>query len=200
MLKIFTLITFSWISLFAMHSAEININKEDLELVGKLDMGQINHSVEPDTTFVGIRLVNGDKVNSDRRRSENGSFIDLNFLLRNDTQIKGLAIGLGIKINYADSFSNDFVAIPLGLEAVYKLPLANLIPMYIGGSIYYAPSVLSLADAEEFFEYKLNFDLAVIRNGYITIGYRSIDTNYVAKKGGDYNYNSTGYIGFKFAF
>lgn len=200
MLKIIALIALSWMSLFAMHTAEININKEDLELIGKLDMGQINHSVEPDTTFVGIRLVNGDKVNSDRKHIENNSFIDINFLLKNETQIKGLSVGLGIKINYADSFSKDFVSIPLGIEAMYKLPLSNLLPMYIGANVYYAPTVLSLADAENFLEYKISFDLAVIRNGYITLGYRSIDTNYEPQSGGDYNYNSTGYIGFRFAF
>jgi len=200
MLKIATLIAFGWVSLFALHTAEININKEDLEVVGKLDIGQINTSVEPDTTFIGVRLVNGDKINSDRRRAENGSYIDINFLARNETPVKGLLVGLGIKINYADSFSKDFVAIPLGLEAQYKLPLANLIPMYLGASVYYAPTVLSLADAEEFFEYRLNFDIAVIRNGHITLGYRSIDTDYTSENSGNYNYNGTGYIGFKFAF
>jgi hypothetical protein len=198
MLKIFALITFGWVSLFALHTAEININQDDLELRGNLDIGQINYSVEPNTTFVGVRLVNGDEAHSDREGAKNGSYVDINFLLKNQTPVRGLSFGLGVKVNYADSFSQDFVSIPLGIEAIYRLPISSSIPIYIGGSIYYAPSVLSLADASDFLEYRLNLDIAVIKNGYITIGYRSMDTDYETI--GDYNYNSSGYIGFKFSF
>ena len=51
--KIGLLCAFS-ISVFAMHSAEININQKDLEFGLNIDMGQYNRGIEPDTTFVGV--------------------------------------------------------------------------------------------------------------------------------------------------
>jgi len=198
MLKKIGLIIFSTLSLFAMHTAEININNKDLELSGKLDMGQINTSVEPDSVFVGLKLVNGHKEHSSEEDgADNGSYIDLNFLMMNEIPVKGLSIGLGMKINYSDSFDMDFISIPLGIELKYKLPLTNLIPLYLAGSAYYAPSVLSLSDAENYFEYRINFDIEVIRNGSIVLGYRNLDTNY---ESADYTYNKSAYAGFKFAF
>lgn len=51
MLKKISLIALGAVSAFAMHSAEVNINNSDLELSAKLDMGQFNESVKPDTIF-----------------------------------------------------------------------------------------------------------------------------------------------------
>ncbi len=197
MLKKLGLIISSCVSIFAMHSAEININNQDLELSGKLDIGQINQSVEPDSMFVGLKLINGHEDHSSEHKIENGSYLEMNFLLMNELPLKGLDIGLGIKANYSDSFDEDFISIPLGVELKYKIPATNLIPMYISASVYYAPSVLSLSDANDYFEYRAQFDIEVIRNGSIVIGYRSLNLNY---ENYDYNYNKSAYAGFKFAF
>ena len=58
-----------------------------------------------------------------------------------------------------------------------------------------------MEDAKSFLEYRVNFDIEVIENGRISLGYRSIDTNYEIK-GETYNmnYNRSAHIGFKFAF
>ena len=184
-------------SLFAMHTVEININNEDLELVGKLDMGQINPSVEPNTMFVGLRLLNAHESHSSKEKAENGSYIDFNFLMMNKLPAKGLSIGLGMKLNYSDSFNADFISIPLGVELRYKLPVTDLIPLYLAGNLYYAPSVLSLSDAEDYLEYRLYLDIEVIRNGSITVGYRALDLDY---ENFEYQYNKSAYVGFKFNF
>lgn len=197
MLKKLGLLTLSSVAAFAMHTAEININNQDLELVGKLDVGQINRSVEPGTMFVGLKLLNGHEDHSSEENIENGSYLDLNFLMMNKSPIKGLSIGLGVKLNYSDSFDKDYVSVPLGIELKYKLPATNLIPLYLGGNAYYAPSVLSMSDAEDFLEYRAYFDLEVIRSGSLTLGYRYIETNYSKV---EYTYNKSAYIGFKFAF
>lgn len=190
-------ILLSCASLFAMHSAEININNEDLEVAGKLDLGQINNSIEPDTVFVGLKLLNGHEAHSSEENTDNGTYIDFNFLMMNELPAKGLSIGLGVKLNYSDSFNQDFISVPLGIEFKYKIPATNLIPLYLSANAYYAPSVLSMSDAESYFEYRINFDIEVIRNGSITVGFRSLELNY---ENIDYNYNKSAYIGFKFRF
>ena len=193
-------IVLTCVSLFAMHGAEININNEDLELTAKIDIGQINHAIEPDTIFVGLKLLNGHESHTSEKNLDNGTYIDLNFLMMNELPIKGLHIGLGVKLNYSDSFNSDFVSIPLGIEFKYKIPAYNLIPLYLAGSAYYAPSVLTLSDAEDYFEYRVSFDIEVIRNGAITLGFRSLELNYDNITYSKYTYNRSGYIGFKFNF
>jgi hypothetical protein len=111
----------------------------------------------------------------------------------------GLSLGLGIKANYTRLYSDDFLSVPLGIESKYKLPVGIFIPIYIGGSVYYAPRVLSFANAENFLEYRLIFDLEVIPNGMLRVGYRSLDTNYAVDTG-TYKYNESFYGGFKFLF
>ncbi len=195
--KLGLILAFGCVSLFGMHSAEININNEDLEIAGKLDVGQINPAVEPNTMFVGLKLLNAHESHSSEEKEENGSYIDFSFLMMNELPLKGLHMGLGMKLNYSDSFDEDFISIPLGLELKYKLPATNLIPLYLCANVYYAPSVLSLSDADDYLEYRINFDVEVIRNGSLTIGFRSLDLNY---ENFDYSYNRSAYIGFIFKF
>lgn len=86
MLKKVLLIITTAISAFALHTAEININDRDLELSAKLDMGQFNDNVEPNTIFVGGKFLNGQKENS--RLDSGGSlskidpFFEVNFLMK----------------------------------------------------------------------------------------------------------------------
>ena len=197
MLKKLSMMTLCAASAFALNTAELNINDSDLEVSAKFDMGQFNDSVEPETVFVGARLLNGHKSHSDNENSSLDSFVELNFLMLREIGDKGLSIGMGVKLNATKNNGEDFMSIPLGVEAMYKIPASDLIPMYVGASLYYAPSVLSLADADNYLEYRINYDIEVIKNGRITIGYRSVDTNYEVS---NFNYNKSLYVGFKFAF
>jgi len=45
----------------------------------------------------------------------------------------------------------------------------------------------------------LSYDIQLISNGEVTIGYRSMHTNYTDVRG-DYTYNEALYFGFKFLF
>ena len=107
-----------------------------------------------------------------------------------------LVIGLGVKFNATKNFSS----VPLGAEASYRLAFSDKFPLYLRGAIYYAPEVLSMQDAKNFLEYRAALDLEVIKNGSVTLGYRSLDTNYDSTKGGDINYNKSVYVGVKFSF
>ena len=193
MLKKIVIIALFAASAFAMHSGEININDKDLEIGAKFDLGQFNEAVEPDTMFVGGKFINADKKHSSDDPSELDPYFEVNFLMMRELGNNGMSVGIGAKLNY----TKDYSALPLGLEFAYKIPATELIPMYLNGSLYYAPSVLSFSDADNFLEYRISYDIEIIDNGRITIGYRNIDTNYEA---GDLNYNSSWYAGFKIGF
>ena len=196
MLKKTTLIALCAASAFAMHSGEININNKDLEIGAKFDLGQFNTAVEPDTMFVGGKFINADGDHSSPKISDLDPYFELNFLMMQAVGNKGMSIGMGVKAALAESYA----AVPLGLEFAYKIPVVDFVPMSLNGSLYYAPSVLSMSDADGYLEYRLSYDVEVIKNGLITIGYRNIDTNYDSGHGGDFTYNESFYVGFKIGF
>jgi len=196
MIKKVGLVILFAVSAFAMHTIELNINDKDMEVGAKLDMGQFSDSTEPDTVFIGGKFLHGDEDHSDFKTSSDiHDYFELNFLMKraiNDS----FKIGLGMKLNYTE----DFSSIPLGAEVEYKLPLGNTIPISIGGCFYYAPEVLSMSDAKNFVEYRAEIDAEIITNGHIVLGYRNLDTNYDSNHGGNWNYNKSAYVGFRFAF
>lgn len=184
-------------SAFAMHNVELNINDKDLEFGAKVDMGQFNDTVEPDSVFVGAKVLHGSVDNSEfSSSSDMQDYYEINFLMQRKVEATDLVIGLGVKLNGAKNFSS----VPLGAEVSYKLAFSDKFPLYARGAIYFAPEVLSMQDAKNFLEYRAALDLEVIRNGSVTLGYRSLDTNYTATTGGDKNYNKSVYVGFKFGF
>ena len=187
------------ISAFALHTAEININDKDLELAAKFDMGQFNDGIEPGTIFFGGKILNGQQEN---RKVENGAsltdfnpYFEVNFLMKRVIKNMGLSVGMGVKLNY----TKDFSSLPLGLEFDYTILTKELVPMFVNGSVYYAPGSLSFLDAKDFLEYRMSFDIEMIENGRVTIGYRNINTNYKTAIG-NVVYNDSFYAGFKFAF
>ena len=193
MLKKISIIAFCAVSAFAMHTGEININDKDLEVSAKFDLGQFNEAVEPDTMFVGGKFINADDEHSSDNNVDLDPYFEVNFLMMREVGDLGMSVGMGAKLNY----TKDYSSLPLGLEFAYKIPAPELIPMKLNGSLYYAPSVLSFSDADNFLEYRISYDIEVIKNGSVTIGYRDINTNYEA---GDLNYNSSWYAGFKIGF
>jgi len=195
MLKKISMMTLCAASAFAMHTGEININESDLEISAKFDMGQFNDSIEPDTMFVGGKFLNVDAKHSSNSNASMDPYFEVNFLMQREVGNAGMTLGMGMKLNY----TKDYSALPLGLEFGYQIPAADLVPMYLNGSIYYAPSVLSFRDAKDFMEYRISYDIEVIDNGRITLGYRSIDTDYDGGIG-DFNYNKSWYVGFKIGF
>ena len=194
MLKILTLLVASFASAFALNSVEININDKDLELGVSIDMSQMNDTVEPNTVFLSAKLLHADQKNSDyAATADMDDYYEVGFLMKRDFN-HNLEIGLGMKLNG----TKNFASIPLGGEARYALDTE--IPMYVGGVIYFAPSVLAMSDAKSFTEYRVTLDIEVIENAMITLGYRSIDTNYEKPVAADISYNRSFYAGFKFKF
>ena len=193
MLKKITLLSASALTAFALNTGEININNKDLEISGQFDIGQFNDAVEPNTMFVGAKFLNADAEHSDNEYADIDPYFEANFLMMRPIGSKNMRIGMGVKVN----FTKDFMSVPLGLQFAYKLPLQDAFPMYLNGELYYAPSVLSFSNADSFLEYRLSYDLEIMEHGSITVGYRSLDTNY---ESGDFTYNSYWYAGFKIKF
>jgi len=195
MLKKIALISLITVSAFAVHVGEINVNDTDVEVGAKFDMGQFNHSIEPDTMFFGAKFLNADKEHSSDRNASIDPYFELNFLMQRPIGNAGMTFGLGMKFNY----TKEYATAPLGLEFAYKIPAPKLIPMYLHGSLYYAPNVLAFNNAKDFLEYRMGYDIEVIKNGHITLGYRNLDTNYDGVNG-EFNYNRSWYLGFKIGF
>ncbi len=202
MLKKITLLSAITASAFAMHTGEININNKDLELSAKFDMGQFNDAVEPNTMFLGGKFLNADNEHSDNKNASHfDPYYEVNFLMMRPIGNQGMRIGMGAKVNHV----KDFTSLPLGLQFAYKIQAPTLVPMHLNGELYYAPSALAFEKADDFLEYRLSYDIEIIKNGNITLGYRKLETNYdglygYAAHGGDFTYNSSWYVGFKIGF
>ncbi|MDP2078984.1 MAG: YfaZ family outer membrane protein [Sulfuricurvum sp.] len=181
---------------FAANQAELNVNNKELEGQIRIDMKQMGIS-SLEGSFIGARILNGDESNSDRIGNTK-PLMEVSFLVQRPVeQVPGLAIGLGIKGEYTKFDGNHYAAIPLGIEADMKLPFADTIPFYVGGALYYAPSVLSFRDGEDYLEARIHLDVEPIKNARIELGYRMIDTNV---KNRDVTYNDAWYFGMRIDF
>ncbi len=183
-------------SAFAAHQAQINVNSHDVEGQIRIDMAKMGNTTL-NGAFLGGRILNGDEQNSDRIGSTN-PLAELSFMVQRPVDgVEGLSLGLGIKGEYTRFDGQSYAAIPLGLEADMKLPLTTPFPFYVGGALYYAPSVLSFNDAENYLETRVHLDAEPIHNGRIEVGYRKIDTDV---KNRNVTYNDAWYFGLRLDF
>jgi hypothetical protein len=202
MIKKIVLLILGFSSMFAMHNAELNINQDELEAGVKLDIGQFNHSVEPNTTFIGINHLKASAKNNSIKGDDEDdidSYVDFNFMIKQSIQNSGFKVGLGVKSVFITS---DYVALPLGAEVSYQLPFSSAIPIVLSVSGGYAPKSLSFADAQEYLEYRMMVHFEVMSRASIYAGYRNIDLEGEDDNGNsyDYTYNKSGYFGVKFSF
>lgn len=196
MLKKLGIVSLITANALAMHNLELNINDVDLEAGLKLDMGQFNPAVEPNTTFVGVKYLKADNGHSDY--SSPNAYMEVNFLMQRKIKDTGMYAGLGVKLNYINNDGgNDFSSIPLSFKLGYIVPSA--LPVNVYGEAFYAPKVLSLREAEGYYEYRVGVEVELIKNADVYLGYRDLETKY--ENGGSYvSYNRSAYIGFRFKF
>jgi len=201
MLKKLTLIAASSVCAFAMHSAEINVNEKDLELSAKFDLGQFNQTVEPDTTFMGFKYINASDDYSENEAGDHvnvSGYGEVSFLMKREIRNTGITFGVGVKAN-ATKIDDLFVALPLGIEVGYTLPIE--IPVSFGASVYYAPESLSFAKASNYLEYRTEATVELIERASVVVGYRYLEMSFDVNGGTtDITYNDAAYFGFRFAF
>ncbi len=194
MLKKIVLMALISSAAFGAHQVEINVNDKEVEGQIRLDMGRMG-SLEH--TYIGARFLNGDNNNS-QTITDIDPLMEVSFMVQNDaTGIRGLKIGLGFKGEYTKIDGRAYAVIPLGIEAELKLPLNAPMAFYLGGALYYAPSVLSFKDADDYFETRIHLDVEPIENARVEVGYRQIDTNL---KNRSVTYNDSFYFGLRLDF
>ena len=198
MLKKTILLLCTSLSLFALNTAELNINQKDLEVGLKFDVGQFNDNVEPQTMFVGMKMFIPDASDSSDSLTSIDPYFEGNFMIIRPVGDSGFNFGIGFKLNYTQVNEKKFMSLPIGLEALYALPSSDLVPMFLEANIYYAPEVLSFLDAKNYVEYRINYNIEMIQNVRLNVGYRNMSTNYFNQ--GKLNYNNSFNVGFRIAF
>jgi len=183
-------------SLFAAHDASVNLNSDDIELNGNIDIGELNQSDYPNMYFLTLGFLDVDN------RESTDPLLSAGFKLRQDvTGVQGLRFGIGAKGTYTEVGQHKHAAIPLGVELAYTLPIDSTIPIIVSGSFDYAPSILSFKDADKYMEKRLELGVQIVEQAVIFAGFREIDTDFdVRGAGGDYEYNDEFYIGFRIKF
>ena len=180
---------------FAAHQIEANVNNRDVEGQIRLDMGRMGNAMS--NTYIGARFLNGDNNNSETARDLD-PLAEVSFMVEQYVRgVPGLKVGLGIKGEYTQIDGRRYAAIPLGVEAELRLPLNTPFPFYLGGALYYAPSVLSFKEGDGYLETRIHLDAAVIDNGRLEVGYRNIDTDLENR---NVTYNDSWYFGLRLDF
>ena len=85
---------------------------------------------------------------------------------------EGLSLSAGGRgyLGLLSSPNDDVFGIAPGVEARYGLPFAH--PMFVVGSFFYAPDVLTLGDAENIVDLDLRYEAQLMPNAIGFIGYR----------------------------
>ena len=89
-----------------------------------------------------------------------------------------LKAGLGVRLLQVDPDigSDDGTVLPIGGFVNYTLPEYDR--FVVGGSLYYAPDVLSFGDATKYWEYNAWAGYSVLRNGLVYAGLRGIRADF----------------------
>jgi len=172
-------------SLTAENSIGLDINNEDIEILGSVNLNSLANYADGTTYILDASYLHTD--------GDNMSTIGISG--QNTLQgVPGLSLAFGAKVVFAE----EFMAVPLMAKGIYTLPLNDSIPTTsLMSTFAYAPSVLSFRDGDSYSEFRLEADMEVISNVHIFTGYRNIDTDYEA---GDHNFNDSFYGGLKLSF
>lgn len=166
-------------------SIGLNINSEDLEVEGRVDLDSIVVYNSGTNYFLEL----------DYLHTNDDNLFKVGFGASNTLKSAGgVTFSFGLESVIADSY----FALPLFAQAALRLPFDEEIPATsLKAEVAYAPSVLSFSDADTYLEYRFEADMEVISNIHIYGGYRNIDTDYEAY---NYNLNDSWYGGLKISF
>ena len=191
--KFLSLFLLSTVLLFSRTTVGLNINTEDFEVEGAMDITTFSEYTNGTIFIADANFIN----------TEYDSLFGIGIGAHNSFQgMEGLNLGLGVKYVYIE----DFMALPLMIEASYGLPLIDAIPtVSLSATILYAPSALSFDEAENYFEFRAEAGIEVISSVAIYVGYRDIEIEYLPSFSENLNssfetFNSSFYGGLKMSF
>lgn len=183
----------STVLLFSRSTVGLNVNTEDFELEGAMDITTFSEYTNGTIFIADANFIN----------TEYDTLFGIGLGAHNSFQgMEGLNLGLGIRYVYIE----DFMALPLMIEASYGLPLIDAIPsVSLSASMLYAPSALSFDEAENYFEFRLEAGIEVISSVGVYIGYRDIEIEYLDSFSENLDnsyetFNSSFYGGLKMSF
>jgi len=114
-----------------------------------------------------------------------------------DAGAQGLDLnaGLGLRGYYLGSDFADGGALAVAGQFTARLPDYNRVGLH--GEAFFAPSATSFSDLDEIFEIGVYVDYQVIRNGFVYLGWRSIETEIDDATGGDVDLNDGAVAGLR---
>lgn len=180
---IFITLFLSTTILFSQSTIGVNVNDEDFEVEGSVDMSDYGNG----TIFM---------INANFIETKFNSLASLGFTANNSFQgVDGLNLSLGINMILLE----DYGAIPLMIKASYVLPLIQEIPrVSLSAKFAYAPSVLSFDEADDYFEFRTEASMEMINAVSVYLGYRDIEAGYTTLKSD--TFNDSFYGGLKLSF
>ena len=183
---LFAVLLFSSTLLVAQSMVGLNVNDEDFELEGSVDITGFSDNGHG-TTYI----VHGNFVST-----EIEELVSVGLSANNSFQgVDGLNLSLGINM----VFLEDYWASPLMIRASYALPLIETIPtVSLSARFLYAPSVLSFNEGENYFEFRTEAGMEVISSVSVYMGYRNIEASYLDIS--DKTFNDSFYGGLKIGF
>jgi hypothetical protein len=111
----------------------------------------------------------------------------------------GLELGVGPKFFYANFNKADTSAAGIALGGAMRLKLASAPRVNFGASAYYAPSITSTLDGNNFFEFGVRVGYELLPTATAYIGFRKIRIGLDKGKGTE-DLDKTGMAGLKFSF
>ncbi len=169
--------------LFSQSTIGVNVNDEDFEVEGSVDISDYGNG----TIFM---------INANFIETKFNSLAGIGFTANNSFQgVDGLNLSLGINMILLE----DYGAIPLMIKASYVLPLIQEIPtVSVSAKFAYAPSVLSFDEADDYFEFRTEASMEMINAVSVYLGYRDIEAGYTTLKSD--TFNDSFYGGLKLSF
>lgn len=148
------------------HGLDLNINNDAVRVTGEFDLSNnlvvdgnwFHHQDRGDVFGAGLHLTGAATGGRNPVVAGLGGR-----LLRIDSDAKGRDSGQ---------------AIPIGGFVRYTIP--DYDRFVVGGSIYYAPDVMSFSDVTKYWEYNAWAGYSVLREGQIYLGLRSIRAHFDA--------------------
>ena len=179
----FTTLLLTTTMLFSQSTIGINVNDEDFEVEGSVDISDYGNG----TIFM---------INANFIETKYNSLAGFGLTANNSFQgVDGLNLSLGINMILLE----DYGAVPLMIKASYVLPLIQEIPtVSVSAKFAYAPSVLSFDEADDYFEFRTEASMEMINAVSLYVGYRDIEAGYVYT--GDDIFNDSFYGGLKLSF
>ena len=147
-------------------SIDFDLHSEALRLVYTMDMSTRGHPGL--TTDFGVLFSQDEKYLDDLLLHAG-----LHVTGENWSEAGSYNISLGARAVFASPGNTDVAAIPLGVSMRFS-PIHRV---GIGGSVYYAPKIISFLDIDTYREMNLRGDYQVLPQAFVYVGYRYIDVN-----------------------